>query len=187
MLALGGWLRFGAISDLVSKPVMTGFLFGLGMVIALAQLPAVLGVRPGEGNFFPALSDILGGLGDVHAATLAVGATSIVVLVLGRRLAPALPTTLVVLALGVAVSAVVGLEDHGVEVVGDIPSALPDPAVPRVSADDFVALVVPALGVLILSAEAVGVARARSRSSTTTRSTRTATSWPWARRTCCAA
>ena len=42
---------------------MTGFLFGLGMVIALAQLPSLLGVEPGEGNFFPALWDVLGELG----------------------------------------------------------------------------------------------------------------------------
>ena len=160
VLALGGVLRFGAVSDLVSKPVMTGFLFGLGLVIALAQLPALLGVEPGEGNFFPALIDVLGELGEVHGATLAVGAGSLAVLVLGRRLVPALPSTLVVLVLAIAVSAIAGLEDHGVDVVGHIPEALPDPAIPDVSADDWLALVAPALGVLILSAEAVGVARA---------------------------
>jgi sulfate permease, SulP family len=160
VLVLGGALRFGAVSDLVSKPVMTGFLFGLGMVIALAQLPALLGVDPGEGNFFPALSDVLAELGDVHGATLAVGAASVAGLVLGRRLVPALPSTLLVLVGAIAVSAIAGLEDHGVDVVGDIPNALPDPAIPHVGASDFVALVAPAFGVLILSAEAVGVARA---------------------------
>ncbi len=159
VLALGGWLRFGAVADLVSKPVMTGFLFGLGLVIVLAQLPALLGVPAGEGNFFPALADVLGELGDVHAATLAVGAGAVAVLVLGRRLMPRLPWTLVVLVAAIVVSALAGLEGRGVDVVGDIPTALPDPAVPQVSASDIVALVAPALGVLILSAEAIGVAR----------------------------
>ena len=159
VLVAGGWLRFGAVSDLVSKPVMTGFLFGLGMVITLAQLPALLGVAPGEGNFFPALWDVLGELGDVHGATLAVGAVSIAILVVGRRLAPKVPATLVVLVLAIVVSALAGLESHGVDVVGDIPTALPDPAVPDVAAADLVNLIAPALGVLILSAEAVGVAR----------------------------
>ena len=50
VLVLGGLARFGAVADLVSKPVMTGFLFGLGLTIALAQLPSLLGVDPGEGN-----------------------------------------------------------------------------------------------------------------------------------------
>lgn len=160
VLVLGGALRFGAISDLVSKPVMTGFLFGLGMVVALAQLPALLGVDPGEGNFFPALADVLGELGDVHGATLAVGAGTLAVLLLGRRLVPQLPSTLLALVLAIVVSALLGLDEHGVDVVGDIPRALPDPAVPHVSADDLVALVAPALGILVLTAEGVGVARA---------------------------
>jgi high affinity sulfate transporter 1 len=159
VLALGGWLRFGAVADLVSKPVMTGFLFGLGLVIALAQVPSLLGVAPGEGNFFPALVDVLGEAGELHGLTLAVGAASVAVLVLGRRFVPALPTTLLVLVVAIAVSGLAGFADRGVDVVGEIPRALPDPAVPRLSADDFLALIAPALGVLVLSAEAVGVAR----------------------------
>ena len=160
VLVAGGALRLGAVADLVSKPVMTGFLFGLGMVIMLAQVPSILGVKPGEGNFFPALVDVLGELGDVHAATLAVGLGSVAVLLLGRRLLPAFPSTLLVLIVAIAVSALLDLSSHGVDVVGDIPNALPDPAIPHVSADDFVALVAPAFGILIMSAEAVGVARA---------------------------
>jgi sulfate permease, SulP family len=127
---------------------------------ALAQIPSLLGVQPGEGNFFPALADVLGELGDIHGATLAVGLGSIAVLLVGRRLARAVPSTLVVLVLAVAVSALPDLPDHGVAVVGSIPNALPDPAIPHVPASDLVALVAPALGVLIVTAEAVGVARA---------------------------
>lgn len=82
VLVAGGAFRLGAIADLVSKPVMTGFLFSLGMVITLAQVPSVLGVKPGEGNFFPALNDVLGELGDVHGTTLAVGVGSVAVLLL---------------------------------------------------------------------------------------------------------
>jgi high affinity sulfate transporter 1 len=159
VLVAAGLLKFGAIADLVSKPVMTGFLFGLGMVITLAQLPSLLGVEPGEGNFFPALADVAGELGDVHLTTLAVGAGSIAVLVAGRRLLPGVPSTLVVLVLAIALSALLDLPGHGVDVVGHIPTALPDPAIPDVRAGDLVDLVAPALGILVVSAEAVGVAR----------------------------
>ena len=160
VLIAGGALRFGAVADLVSKPVMTGFLFGLGMVVALAQVPALLGVEPGEGDFFAYLADVLDELGEVHATTLAVGAASIAGLILGKRFIPRVPSTLLVLVLAIVVSALLDLDEHGVDVVGHIPDALPDPAIPDVSADDLVALIAPALGVLILSAEAVGVARA---------------------------
>jgi SulP family sulfate permease len=159
VLIAAGALRFGAVADLVSKPVMTGFLFGLGLTITIAQLPSILGVPAGDGNFFPRAWDLLGHVGDVSGATLVVGAGSIAILLLGRRLVPAIPSTLLVLVLGIGVSALLHLDDHGVDVVGTIPKALPDPAWPHVSADDVVKLVSPAFGVLILSAEAVGVAR----------------------------
>ncbi|WP_027007014.1 SulP family inorganic anion transporter [Conexibacter woesei] len=159
VLVAGGALRLGAVADLVSKPVMTGFLFGLGLTIIISQLTSLLGIPGGDGNFFPRLRDLVDHLGDVHTTTLAVGAGSLAVLVVGRRVAPKVPATLVLLALAIALSALLHLDDHGVDVVGDIPNALPDPAVPSVSAHDITALIAPALGVLVLSAEAVGVAR----------------------------
>ena len=159
VLALGGALKFGAVADLVSKPVMTGFLFGLGLTISLAQLPSLLGVPSGSGNFFPQLWDLFGHLDETATTTLAVGVGSLVVLLVGRRVAPRIPSTLLVLVLAIAVSALLNLDEHGVDVVGDIPDALPDLAVPDVNADDIVKLITPAFGVLIMSAEAVGVAR----------------------------
>ncbi len=159
VLIAAGALRLGAIADLVSKPVMTGFLFGLGLTIMIGQLPSVLGIEAGEGDFFPRLWDLLGDLGDVDGATLAVGAGSLAVLLLGKRFVPRVPATLLVLVLATAAAAVFDLGSHGVALVGDVPRALPDPSVPHVGAGDFVALIAPALGVLIVSAEAVGVAR----------------------------
>ena len=145
VLVLGGLLRFGAISDLVSKPVMTGFLFGLGMVIAVAQLPSLLGIDPGRRQLLPGLNDLIGELGDVHTATIAVGAGSLAVLIALRRLAPKVPGDARRTRAGDRPSALLGLEDDGVDVVGHIPEALPDPAIPHISADDFVQLIAPAL------------------------------------------
>lgn len=159
VLVGGGLLRFGAVSDLVSTPIMTGFLFGLGLTIVAAQLPDLLGVPGGSGDFFPRMRDLLAELDRVDTATAAVGVGSVIVLLVMARLRPAVPWTLVVLGAAIAVSALVGLESHGVAVVGSIPDALPDPQLPDVGGADLVDLLAPALGVLVLSAEAVGVAR----------------------------
>ena len=56
-------------------------------------------------------------------------------------------------------SALFDLDAHGVAVVGDLPTALPDPALPDVGVGDLVDLIAPALGVLVLTAEAIGVSR----------------------------
>ena len=159
VLVLAGALRLGAVADLVSKPVMTGFLFGLGLTIMVSQVPSLVGVPAGDGDFFPRLEDLIGDLGDVHTATLVLGLACVVVLAAGKRLAPVVPWTLVVLVLAIAVSALFDLDAHGVAVVGDLPAALPDPALPDVGVGDLVDLIAPALGVLVLTAEAIGVSR----------------------------
>jgi high affinity sulfate transporter 1 len=159
VFVLAGLLRFGAIADFISKPVMTGFLFGLGLTIAIGQVPAMLGVPKGEGNFFSQARDVIGDLDATDGATLAVAAISVAALVLLPRALPAVPGTLLVLVLAIAFSALLDLQGHGVSVVGEIPDALPDISVPDASAGDVVDLIAPAFGILVLSAEGIGVAR----------------------------
>ncbi len=131
-----------------------------GLTITIGQLPAVFGVNTGSGNFFPRLVDLIDDLGSTHAASLAVGATSIALLLGLRRLAPKVPGTLVVLALAIATSAALHLSAHGVDVICKLPSALPHPSIPHVGARDFANLLPAAFGAMLLSTEAVGVARA---------------------------
>jgi sulfate permease, SulP family len=159
VLAAAGFLRLGGVMDLVSKPVMTGFLFGLGLVVAVGQVPKLLGVDEGSGDFFPQLSQLIEDLGDLQGWTVAVGVISVALLVVLGRVAPRVPATLVVLAASIAVSALLDLPSRGVDVVGDLPSAVPDPSIPDLSWDDVVDLVPAALGVMIVTAEAVGVGR----------------------------
>ena len=159
MLAISGFLRLGGVMDLVSKPVMTGFLFGLGMFVALSQLPRIFRVPAGSGNFFPRLWDLLTDLDQTQGWTLAVGLASIALLVVLARAAPKLPGTLVVLVLAIAFSALLDLKSRGVDVVGDLPSAVPHVAWPGAGWRDVLHLLAPAFGIMIVSAEAVGVAR----------------------------
>jgi SulP family sulfate permease len=159
VLVGAGVLRLGGIADLISKPVMTGFMFGLGLTIAMGQLPGIFGVGSGSGNFFPQLFHLIRHLGSTHLLTLVIGALSVVALVGLKRWAPRIPGTIVVLAAATASSAIFHLPAHGVEVVGHLPSALPHPSVPHVQAHDLVALLPAAFGIMVLSTEAVGVAR----------------------------
>jgi SulP family sulfate permease len=160
VLIVAGMLKLGRITDLVSKPVMTGFLFGLGLTVALGQLPKMFGIEGGSGTFFSELWDLLGELRETHVWTLAVGLASVALLVGIKRFRPAVPGTLVVLALGIIVSALLDLSSRGVETVGTLPVAVPHPAWPDIGWADVVGLLPAAFGILIMTAEAVGVARA---------------------------
>ncbi len=99
------------------------------------------------GDFFPRLWAVLGELDSVAAATALVGAASIVALVVLRRRAPAVPGILIVLVASIAASALLHLSSHGVDVVGELPSALPKPGLPDVAWSDVGSLVATAFGV----------------------------------------
>jgi high affinity sulfate transporter 1 len=159
VFVLSGVLRLGALADLISKPVMTGFLFGLGLTIAVGQAPKLLGVPGSSGTFVDQLADLVGNLGDVDGGTVAVAAASIAVLVGCRALWPALPATLLVLVLSIVVSSAFDFSAHGIDVVGHIPSAAPQLAIPHVDASDLPQLIGAAFGVMLLSTEGIGVAR----------------------------
>jgi SulP family sulfate permease len=159
VLILAGLIRAGKVMDFVPVTVMTGFLFGLGLVVALGQLPKIFGVEAGSGDFFEQLRDLVENLDGTHGWTLAVGAASVVALVALGRLAPKLPGTLIVLVGAIVLSAALDLAAEGVDVVGELPDAAPDLAVPDVSWGDLVDLLPAALGVMVVSAEAAAVSR----------------------------
>jgi SulP family sulfate permease len=160
VFALAGALRVGGIADLISKPVLTGFLFGLGLTIAIGQLPKLLGVESARGTFASQLLELLERLGATDGPTLAVGAISLAALLALRHWLPAVPGGLVVLAGALALSAALGLAHDGVAVVGHVPAVLPRLAVPNVHLSDLPRLLPGACGVALVGyTEAITVAR----------------------------
>jgi sulfate permease, SulP family len=159
ILVGAGLLKLGGVMDLVSKPVMTGFLFGLGLTVAIGQLPKLFGVEGGSGDFFDLLRALFENLGDTSGLTLVVGLGSILLLIVLSRMAPSLPSTLIVLAFAIATSALFDFADRGVDVVGDLPKAIPRLAWPDITGGDAIGLLGAAFGIMVVSAEAVGVSR----------------------------
>ena len=155
-----GVLRLGGVMDLVSKPVMTGFLFGLGLTVTVGQLPELLGVPAGSGNFFPRVGDLVRDLDDVNRWTLAVGLACVVALVVLRRLAPQVPAIARrARRLDRRLGAARPRRRTASTWSGELPDGATRAGLPDAGWRDLVDLLPAALGVLIVSAEAVGVAR----------------------------
>lgn len=155
-----GLLRFGFVSSFLSRPVAVGFVFGLAGTIAVKQAPKLLGVEaPAHGEFFERLGALLSRLGETRPLTLAIGAASLVALVVLERFARRVPAPLVVLAAAIIASELLGLEGRGVAVVGAVKGGLALPALPIVPLDQLLALVPGALGLaLVVYAEGIGAA-----------------------------
>ena len=157
---IAGLFRMGRIAQLFSPSVLTGFVFGLALIITMKQVPKLLGVEVHEQNFFKALWRTVQELPNTSVVTLTVGLASLVGMILLERHLPKLPAALLVLLGSLAVSAALDLSDHGVAVVGPLPSGLAAPQLPGVGWDAVPMLLAGALGIALLAfAEAMGPAQ----------------------------
>ena len=148
---LAGLLRLGFVANFLSKPVIVGFMHGLAVVVAVAQLPKVLGIKSGGETTLEQLANLLPQLGGANLVTLAIGGATFAVILLCRRFLPRVPGAVVALvASGLAV-VLLDLESHGVAVIGRIPTGLPGFSLPLLSLDDFDSLLPVALVAALLS------------------------------------
>ncbi len=154
----------GLLVNFASRAVLLGFTAGAAVLIAVGQLPALLGVpKGGATRFHHLLSAAIREVPNLHGPTLAVGLGVIVATVLLNRFCRRLPGALVAMVLaGVAVAAGFVAD---VAVVGAVPRSLPRPTAFDVSTiieKDLVSqLLVGSLAVAVLGLfEAVSIARA---------------------------
>ncbi|HEV8191991.1 MAG TPA: SulP family inorganic anion transporter, partial [Ktedonobacterales bacterium] len=148
---LAGIARLGFVAQFLAEPVLTGFIFGLSMTIAIRQAPKLFGIEGGDGNFFQRLWDLIIHLGQTNGWTLAVGVVSLAILFGLKRLLPAVPASLVALVFGILVVSLFGLEKQGVAIVGAIPAGLPQFGLPTLKVSDIGTLLSAALGLTLVA------------------------------------
>ena len=155
-----GLARLGFITQFLSKPVMDGFVAGLAIFVAVGQLNKLFGVPKPEGNTVEKLLGIIKELPQANWVAFAVGAAALAVLFLLPRWNKKIPAGLVVLFGAIALSAALDLNGkYGVEIVGTLPQGLPTLTFPKVPFTTYLAMVLPAMGVLLVAySEALGVA-----------------------------
>ncbi|HSK90106.1 MAG TPA: SulP family inorganic anion transporter [Euzebyales bacterium] len=156
-----GLLRLGFLAGFISEPVLKGFIVGLALTIAVGQVPKLFGIDAGSGNFFEQLASLVANLRDTDPTTLLVGAGSLGLVLLLRRLAPVVPGSLVAVIAGILAVALLGLDERGVRVVGEIDRGLPSLGLPTgVAVGDYVALLGSAGGIMLIGfAESLGAAK----------------------------
>lgn len=163
---VAGLMRLGFLSSFISEPVMKGFIIGLALTIIIGQVPKLFGIESGAGDFFEKLFDLVKHLPDTSVVTMVVGLGSLALVVALKRWFPLLPGSLIAVLLGIAAVSVFNLDQHGVAIVGHIPSGLPRVGLPQ-NLDgwsSYAQLVGPAFGVLLVGfAEALGAAKTYAR------------------------
>ena len=125
LVALVWLLRLGWISDLLSAPIIAGFLAGVAVIIVVHQLPDLLGVRSGGGTTIHRVTAALSKLGHVNGWTLGIGLGVLAVVIAAERVDRRVPGALLGLVGSTALVAVFGLRGHGVAVLGPIAHGAP--------------------------------------------------------------
>ena len=144
--------RMGWIAQFLSKAVVTGFLAGAAVNVAIGELPKLTGTSADGDTAWQELGSWIGGLGDVHWTTLLVGLAALAVILALRFLRPKLPGALVLVVGGLVAAHLFDLGSHEVALVGSVPSGLPAPQVPSLDlmADHLSAIVIASVALLLI-------------------------------------
>jgi len=149
-LLLGAALRLGVMARLLSTPVLAGYLTGSAVVIGAAQLGKMLAV-PTEtgGQWWRSLADVVAHVSDTNPRALLIAAATVIAVVALLRWAPAVPGILLAIAAATALVAIAGWQTT-VPVIGEVPSGIPLPTLPRFQLSDAVDLLGAGASVAVL-------------------------------------
>lgn len=159
-LLLGAAMRLGVLSQLLTRPILTGFMSGEAVLMIASQLGHATRAESGGATVLEQVDTFLHHLDDVHAPTVAVACATFVALLVLPLLHRAIPAPLVVVVLAAAGSAMFAGSSAGLQELGAIPEGLPALTLPYVTTSTWQTLVLGSLGIALL-AFSTGVVVAR--------------------------
>jgi sulfate permease, SulP family len=145
--ALGWLLRLGFVAQLLSKPVLVGYISGVGLVLLSSQLTPFTGVPITAETFFPRVVEFARNIDQVRPVTLLLATGGLIVILALRRTAPKAPGALIAVGAATILSLAFDLPAQGDPTIGVIPTGLPPLSVPDVGLQDLQRLLPVALGV----------------------------------------
>lgn len=147
-----GLARAGVLLNLLSHPVLMGFINAAALIIALSQLPSLSGiVVPQTDHFLVDVWHVLSSLDSMHGMSLMLGLLALALLCVFRRFAPRLPGGLLMVGILTTVSYLTRFAEHGGSVVGEIPSGMPGISIPAMSWNATIELLPAAFVIALIS------------------------------------
>lgn len=142
--------RLGFLADLLSKPVLIGYMAGIALIMIGGQIGKIAKIEIEADTFFGQISEFVSKLQLVHTPTLILGIAILLFLFTLQRRFPTAPIPLIAVLCSTAAVAIFNLDHRGVAVVGAIPAGLPQFALPQISVGDLSSLIAAAVGIAIV-------------------------------------
>jgi SulP family sulfate permease len=148
---LGFLARLGFLANLLSRPVLVGYMAGIAILMIVSQLGKVTGIEVEGSTVVSQLVSVVTQLDQVELPTLGLAAAVLALLLAMRRWLPRSPGPLVAMLLAAGAVALFRLDRNGITTIGDITRGLPTLSVPDLNAVDLAALLPAALGVALVA------------------------------------
>lgn len=160
-LVLARIVRLGFLANFLSRTVLLGFLTGVGIQVALGQLPQMLGVTASGSGTVVKFVNTLRAVGHVQSASALIALAVVVVVVTVRLLTPKVPGALLAVVGAIAVSKAADLSAHRVAVLGAVPRGVPHLTAPSFAAHDLSKLLSVSLSMfVVILAQSAATSRA---------------------------
>lgn len=148
---VAGLARAGFIASFLSRPILVGYLNGIGLRLLVGQLGKLFGYEAATSGFVAGILALLENLLHIHWPTLILGSLSLLLMVLLPRRFPQLPGALCGVLLASLAAALLGLDRYGVELLGEVPAGLPQLSWPQTSLEELKSLLRDATGITVVS------------------------------------
>ncbi|ELY1882373.1 SulP family inorganic anion transporter [Pseudomonas aeruginosa] len=148
---VAGLARAGFIASFLSRPILVGYLNGVGLSLLVGQLGKLFGYEAATSGFVAGILALLENLLHIHWPTLILGSLSLLLMVLLPRRFPQLPGALCGVLLASLAAALLGLDRYGVELLGEVPAGLPQLSWPQTSLEELKSLLRDATGITVVS------------------------------------
>jgi len=140
IVALAGVFKLGWVADLLSGPVLTGFLAGIALHIIISQAPSILGLPEESGTVYQRLAMLRAHVGEISPTAMVVGLGVFAITLGAEKLNPRIPGALVALAAATGATILFDLDHRGLPVLGHLASGLRAPHLPVLTGQGLIKL-----------------------------------------------
>ena len=147
---VGSLLRVAFISDLLSRPVLVGYMTGIGILMIDGQLDSFLGIDTEGDTLFSHLSEVVSALPTANPAVVGLAVAVLVLLIVLARSFPRQPGPLIAVVVAAILAAALIAWGVAIPLVGTVPQGLPAPALPALPDQDLELFALAAAGVVLV-------------------------------------
>lgn len=137
LLLVARLFRLGFLADFLSRTVLIGFLTGVGIQVAIAQLAGLLDIKSGGSNPIQQIISAIAGLPHANPLAIAISVAVLMTIKLFERFLPKFPGALLAVVVAIITSWMFNFASRGITVVGTVPSGLPSFSLPTVSLSEI--------------------------------------------------